>query len=759
MVMFVSLVVIVALSIGLKNTVISSDFRLYFDKQNPQLIAFENLEAGFNKQDTLSFLVVFEQGVFAESSLRAVRDLVDASWKLPYVRKVSALTNYPRTQSSDEEIVSEELVSDEFIYSRENISEIENYTLNHAVASQYVSRDGEVTLINLSLSLPEDNANATAELVAAARQLVADQFSDIDGLNIQMMGTVIANISLQEAVEQDLSLIAPLSYLLVYVVLYLLLRSLSGVMITIGVITLSILAVLGAFGWLGGIVTPGVGSVPNMVMIIAVADCIHLLVSYYHYLRTEEKMQAIEKALRLNFNPMLVTSVTTAIGLLCLNFSESPPYRDLGNLVAFGAIVAFLLTVTFVPACLALLPVPKKIRNASDQGRLYQWMDRLGLSVSKNPIRYVIVASVVIVFFVAQLPKNELSDQWENYYDDTFDIKQAMKLQNEKFWGVRFIEYSVDAGEPQGIFSPSYMQDLASLTAWLRAQPGVGFVSTFSDPVKQIYMSLNGDDPAFYAIPDSKEMVAQSILLYEMSLPFGMGIEEQVNIDKSATRLSVQLHSLTSQELIALDNRIRQWAKTNAPSLGLSEGTGLDVVFANISQRNIESVVVGTAIALALISFILIFVFKSLKLGLISLIPNLVPAAMAYGAWGMFMGRIDLALSIVGTMSLGLVVDDTIHFLSKYRHARIELMQDVYGAIRYSFQTVGIAMLVTSIVLALGFGFLFLSHFSPTWGMGVLLATTIIFALVVDFLLLPGLLVLFDRKPYSNAELEKSTYG
>ena len=747
-----TLVFTVLIGLGLKDAAISSDFRLYFSEDNPQMQALEALEGDFNKQDNLIFLVNSDESVFAQENLQFIQLLVEKSWELPYARRVDSITNTPRTRGSAEELTTGELVPDDFSYSSGGLEDIRDFALQDTQASNYVSNDESVAVITVALNLPDDN-KANEIVVSHARKLISEKLTVPEGLSIKLIGTAVINLALQEAVEKDNALLIPISYLVIFVGMYLLLRVWSGVALTLVVVTLTLISVFGGFVWLGGVVTPGVGAVPSMVLIIAVADCMHFLVSYYHYASRLSREEAISKAMKINFMPMLVTSVTTAIGLLCLNYSESPPYRDLGNIVAFGAIYAFLLTITLIPAALMLLKKPAGLSEIKGLRSRDQAIEKLGKFVSSNPYKLIAFTSMVVVVLVVQIPRNELSDNWEDYYDESFPVKQALNVQQQKLSGPRFIEYRVGSGQSQGIFDPAYMQDLDSLAGWLRNQPEVGAVSAFSDQVKTVYKALNEDDEEYFSIPQEREMLAQTILLYEMSLPFGMGLEERVDIDKRSTRLSVQLYSLTSKEIIAFDERVQGWVKENAGAISISEGTGLDIVFAHISQRNIESLVVGTILALVLISAILIVTLKSVKLGLISLVPNLVPAAMAYGLWGLLVGRIDLSVSLVGTMSLGLVVDDTIHFLSKYRHARTELGEDVYGAIRFAFSTVGIAMFVTSVVLAAGFAVLFFSSFSPFWGMGTLLAITILFALFVDFLLLPGLLVLFDRKPYSTAKV------
>ena len=230
-----------------------------------------------------------------------------------------------------------------------------------------------------------------------------------------------------------------------------------------------------------------------------------------------------------------------------------------------------------------------------------------------------------------------------------------------------------------------------------------------------------------------------------MSLPYGLDLNNQINVDKSATRLNVSTETISVNELLALEQRAQSWLADNAPEIR-AEGTGPSVMFSHIGRRNIESMLVGTTVALILISAILILALRSVKIGLVSLVPNLVPAAMAFGAWGILVGEVGLSLSIVTGMTLGIVVDDTVHFLSKYLRARRERGLGPQDAVRYAFRTVGTALWVTSLVLIAGFMVLSLSAFKLNAGMGLLTSITIGLALVADFLFLPPLLMKLEEK-------------
>ncbi|MQX51670.1 efflux RND transporter permease subunit [Alcanivorax sediminis] len=746
---FLSMMVLILVAAGAARLTFTPDFRTYFSDDNPQLQSFEALEDAFNKRDNVSLILSPVNGdIYDPRFLALVVELTELAWQTPYSRRVDSLSNHQHLQATVEGLSASDLIDEGVLADEQALRAVRDYaseeeTLLHSI----VSPDGKATAINVTLTLPADNVKATGEVVTWLReQLAPIQEANKDKATIQLFGSAVINLALEEAVAGDLALLIPVSTLLMYVLLVILLRSWTGMLITMSVITLSIVAVFGLAGWAGGALTPVAGIIPNMVMIIAVADCVHLLVSFYHYLSEgQERREAVVSALRINFKPMLITSVTTAIGLLCLNFSEAPPYRALGNMAASGALIAFLLTITLAPALMCWLPPGRKSSQGHGSARLYPVMQKLADMIIARRYLTLAISAAVVVVCASLISQNKMYERWYVYYDDSFAVRKAMEFSDEHLSGINFIQYRIDGVGPGTINDPEYLQQLDQLVAWIETQPGVTNVDSIVPSLRRVHRLLNTGSEDDSRLPESRERAAQNLLLYEMSLPFGLGTDEYLNIDRSAARIGVFVHKTDSRTLLALDETIRRWAEGNTPVLSLSEGTGLDMVFAHISDRNMISLLQGTAIALVLISLLLAPVVRSWRIGVVSLVPNLVPALVAYGIWGITVGYVDLGLSVVACMSLGLVVDDTIHFLSKYVLARRELGKSPEDAIRYAFGTVGTAMLVTTVVLAAGFAILVLSPFSPTWGMGGLLSLTIVAALVFDFLLVPPLLLLVDR--------------
>ena len=276
-------------------------------------------------------------------------------------------------------------------------------------------------------------------------------------------------------------------------------------------------------------------------------------------------------------------------------------------------------------------------------------------------------------------------------------------------------------------------------------QPEVIHVNTFTDIMSRLNKNMHGDDLSHYKLPEQRDLAAQYLLLYEMSLPYGLDLNNQINVNKSSTRVIVTAKNLSTKETIELENKLGAWLVVNGGDYQFYAASP-SLMFAHIGERNVISMLGGTAVALVLISLLLVLALRSPKIGLISLVPNLVPAVIAFGIWALFVSQVGMSLAIVAGMTLGIVVDDTVHFLSKYLRARREKGLDATEAVRYAFANVGKALVVTTIVLVAGFSVLSFSTFSMNADMGIMTAITISVALITDFLLLPAILITFEKE-------------
>jgi predicted RND superfamily exporter protein len=740
------LFIVIVTSYGASKLTFTSDFRAYFGPENPELLAFEEMERTFSKQDTVYFYIHAKEGdLFTHRGLSLIETLTDESWKLPYSQRVISLQNYQHTDVEDDDLIIDYLFYESTDLTPSDLLRIKQISLSEAtLLHRLISEDGASTGISVRTVLPKGNTRITSkEAVSAARALAEKVRPDFPEFDILVGGSLTSNVTMGEAIKQDVENLLGLSYLVMIITMVILLRTFSGMLLTLMVISFSVLSTMGLFGWLGFTMTPPTGFVPTAILTIAVADSIHILISYYYELNHgKSKFEAIQEALRINFSPVFITSITTVIGVLCLNASDSPPYRDMGNMIATGVFFAWLYSVTFLPAMLALMPTPK--------GKIENNKPSLMIQFANIVIRFYkplfIVMAVFIIAIGSQLNKNTISERWHEFFDTTFEVRRTLEATNETLGGLHRIFFILDSKLADGINNPKYLQQADDFGQWLLTQDKVSNVESITEIIKRLNKNLHNNDEAWFKIPENRELAAQYLLLYELSLPLGLGLDDTINNARSASRLTVSFEKADSVYILELEQKSLAWLKENAPDIYVSEGTGLDIVFSNLTFRNIGSMMNGTSIALVLISFLLIFALRSFKIGLISLIPNIMPAILAYGIWGMINGQIDTAVSVVVCLSLGIVVDDTVHFLSKYLRAQREQNMNSEDAIRYAFNTVGNALIVTSAVLVGGFMVMQFSHFHPSNNMGTLLAITIFVALLVDFLFLPPLLMFLDRK-------------
>ena len=325
-----------------------------------------------------------------------------------------------------------------------------------------------------------------------------------------------------------------------------------------------------------------------------------------------DRNAAIAESLHLNAYPVFLTAITTAIGFLSLNSSDSPPFHLLGNLVAFGVLCAFVYSMTLLPAMLSILPLrARRIRTERPA-----FFDRFGAFVVARRRFLLWSVTLLAVALAIGIPRNELTDNWTKYFDERYEFRRHTDFVIDNLTSLITLEYSLKAEREGGITDPDYLRAVDAFAQWYRSQPDVSHVQAFPDIMKRLNKNLHGDDPAFYRLPDDPELAAQYLLLYELSLPFGSDLNDRIDIAKSATRMTVVVNSTSSREQRELDARAQDWLRANAPQFA-TEATGLSIVFAHLSLRNIHGMLRGTIIAMALISLILIGVFKSVRLGLL----------------------------------------------------------------------------------------------------------------------------------------------
>ena len=743
LVVVLATLVMLAITAGARFITITNDYRVLFSEDNPQLAAFDALENTYSASNAALIAIAPRAGsVFTREALGAIEELTEAAWRAPYSSRVNSLTNYTHSEAFEDDLVVAPLVEDATALSDTDVVRIEKIALDATeIAGRLVAHDGRTAGVAINFILPENQDQAVIEITDYLHSVLAEARTSHPDIDYYMTGDVVMHRTFSDATQDDMQTLTPIVFLIIVGATIILLRSILSTLAIVAVLVFVINTTMGFAGWNGVVFSPTNAGVPIIVMVIAIADSIHVVTSVLLGMRRGlDRNAAIVESIRINAYPVFITSVTTAIGFLSLNASDSPPFHVLGNYVAFGVLCALIYTMTLLPALLSILPL--RARRVQAEGTAF--FDRFADFVIARSTFLLVAMSLVIVVLAIGIPRIELSDNMAQYFDERYEFRRDTDYVIDNLTGLDKLEYSLSAGREGGITDPDYLRKVDAFAEWYRQQPEVTHVQAFSDIMKRLNKNMHGDDPTFYRLPEDPDLAAQYLLLYELSLPFGSDLNDRIDVAKSATRLVVTTKNAWSRDIRELDKRAQIWLRANAPTFA-QEASGLSVVFAHLSLRNINSMLRGTITAMALISFILIWIFKSVRVGLLSLLPNFIPAIMSFGLWGYLVGHVGIASSVVIAVVFGIVVDDTVHFLSKYLKARREGLA-APEAVRSAFHMVGHALWTTTAVLSAGFLVFATSGFEVSWALGLLVTITIVFALVADFLLLPTLLIAIDRR-------------
>ena len=753
-----SLLVMLALAAGATRlTVVDVDVRNHFGKSDSHIVALEQLEDTYALSDVALVAVAPHKGtIFTQETLVAIEKLTEQLWRTPYATRVDSISNYTHTEGFEDELVVEPLIDKASSLSDTDIERIMDTALGtQEIAGRFISHNGRVAGLVVSVALPDDNReSAKQEVTDYLYEIVADARGKHTSIDYHLTGEIILNRAMSDAINDEMAILGPIALGTMLLVALVLIRSIWGTLAIVLMLVAVIPSALGFAGWAGLRLFGESGAALFVLMAVTVAHSVHIFEGMAGGLRQGmARTEAAIHTVRVNVWPVFLTSLTTAIGFLSLNFADMPPFRVMGNIVAFGAMCAFAFSVTLLPAFLSILPIRARKMRENKQ----DFFDRLSRFVISHRRILLYSFGALTILLIAGISRIELRENWLELLDESYEFRQSTDFLSENFSGVETYEYSLDSGREGGITDVEYLKQVDAFAEWYRAQPEFAHVFSIVDILKRLNKSLHGDNPDYYALPNDPELAAQYLLLYEFSLPVGRDLNNLIDYDRKATRVTVSLKSMSSLEKINLDNRARAWLQQNAPSLETA-ATGVSVVGAHSIQRNIEGMLLGTFLAMAIVSLLLFAVFRSLRLGLISLIPNFIPAAMAIGLWGYLVGEVGVAASVVTAIAFGIIVDDTIHFMTKYTESR-KAGKLPSESVQMAFRSVGRALFITTIVFGLGFMVFGASGMSTNQALGLLVGITVIIALLADFLFLPPLLMLLDKTKETDEEIRKRLRG
>ena len=745
---FSCLVLVLILGRGITSVVFDPDMERFFPKGHPATSLSYEIDETFIRTDNLVIAInAKNNSIFTKKTLSLIESLTEKSWTVPYSIRVDSLTNYSYVRSVDDDLLVEPFIEnavsleDSFIKQREKIVEEEEI-----IFGSLISKDKKTTVISIIVDPPNPDANLklidTVEYILA---YVDEAKSDHPELDIRILGTPYQEYISPKMVLSEMPIVMPSMLLLILVSVFFLLRSAFAVLATILVIVLSLIATFGSVGYIGNALNQMVITIPILIITLALADCVHLFSIFFQQrVKGHSSKESMIRSLELNLQPLFLTTLTTCIGFLSFNVLDVPPLRDLGNFVSIGIAMAFIFTIFFAAPLFSFFEI-KAPKSVNQQINLSRKIAKFSLKNSKTLLWSVPLVSLLLICLI---PLNVLDENPTQMYDDGFTSFSADTLWLDEMLGVTF-PVSFKANSNNGSVSePEFLRKIDNFVQWLEAQEEVNHVTSLAHTMKNLNKSMHGDDPEWEAIPESEELSSQYLFFYEMSLPMGLDLNSSISQDRSSTKISANLDDMGGKEFLKFDKKVRAHIQENNLTEIISPAAGFRVVFSHISMVIVNSLLFGVFLGLLLITLLLGSFFRSIPFGVLSAFPNVLPIASAFGIWALYDGQVGFMVAAGMGSTLGIIVDFTVHLLSKYDLARREMGQSPEEAVVFAFESVGFALIVMTIVISLGFLVLNLVNFMPLHDFARFSTISFVMALIIDFLLFPNLLVKFDKRQF-----------
>ncbi len=741
---FIISLLLVSLSAGfISGNNFVNDFNSFFKEGYQEYKTYQSLKNRYQHEDSVLLLVNNNDknlGV-SKSLLVSISTLSKKLENTPYALQVDSILSLPISRSDNDFFSIDYPLQEPKNLTQKKISEIFDTIKNDSrVLGLNISKDNKTAAILLKVRINGDRVHATREIMDHVREVVDIQRLKEPSLTVHLLGSVVFQEALLDTFAKDVRSLVPIVGLLGVFILWLLSRSIGALIGGGVVIVFSIVGAVGVSGLWGTEFNQTSMLSMVLIFIIGLADCVHINTNFLLNLGLGmQKDEALRESIKHNLRPVFLASITTALGFLSLNFNDSPPFVVLGNVTAIGVMLALLFSLGVLPFMLSVLPAQKK--------KLHEYFPKIFESICDFSLRRSRICVAATVIFIGGsllfLPQNRINNNEVGYYPESSSIYQSIEYAKDNFSGIQSFYISIQNVETDSVNNTDFLLTIEELTQWLVLQTGVNKVVSYVDILKSLNQSVHDDQKDFYRLPYS-EMEANDLLtLYQLSLQNGESINHYVDLNEGALKVTVLTDQLNNQQLIAMQVAIKQWVREKANGITVEVGSR-SLMFAHMGQSVIKSMILGAVTALLTITLIMIIGLRSLRYGLIGMVPNILPALAVYGYWGLFVGEIDVAAATAFCISLGIVVDDTLHIINKYQLFRMEgLLPE--EAINRTMGLVGPALFTTTLVLTAGLVVISFSGFGPNETIGMMTAPIIVLALVLDFLFLPPLLVFLDR--------------
>jgi len=734
--------IVFALATNLKHLEMDGSYRIWFGENSKTLRDYDNFRKTFGNDDAVIISFKDEDGIFNKKALQSIDNITQALWRTKYIARVDSITNYQYVHSNPEEpddVIVEDFIQDIETRDEAYFSDRKAIAVNDSlIVDGFISRDGTTTMISARLTPKvNDDSDKSGEIMKLVNEILAPEIART-GYKYHLNGGPPLNQAFVQIGTSDATTFTPLVLLASMLLLFFLFRRVSGALIPIGVVIFTFMIVLAVQVLLGYKLNNFTANLPVFVVAIGIADAVHIYIIWIMYKREgQANKDAVLHSVQKNILPVFLTSLTTAIGFATLTISKVIPVLTLGIATASGAILAFIISLFWMPAVLLLV---KKDVKASEVEKVVNKKNLgYGAFIVRNNKKIIMITGFIFLALAAGLFKVKVDSNTIRYFDKSVDIRKSTEFMMENLTGPMAYEIIVDSGKKDGIKDPDFMRTVELFSKDYQERfPDVRHMASLVDTVKRFNKVLDGKEE----IPDTQEMIAQYLLLYSLSLPQGMEINDKMDINEQKLRVTGQVNIVDTSVDLQMINYVEAWWNNTPYSASVQ---GQTAMFAYMQSDVTDTLIYSLSLAIFLVSIIMLFIFKRVKLLWVFVLPNLLPVMLVVGIMGWIGINIDIGVAIAGAIIIGVAVDDTIHFLVKYFDARkrgLNLEDSFDEVLRYA----GKAILFTTLILSISFSLFAFSTFTPNQNFGIVTASALIIAFIVDLLLLPALLSLTDKE-------------
>lgn len=706
------------------------DFANYLNRSDPAVIAADQAKARFGSQIRTIVSIEDPQGVFRADTLALVEALEAALDDLPEVEDMVGPLSVQVIRGTETSLqIRSASPNGTAPKTTEDIAAYRELVLSDSMLVDYVvSATGNA----LAIYLEQDPSIDMVTFASAVEDVVAAY--ETEGLSFSIAGLPYANLTLQRSMKSDLTLFLPLVMLIIIGVLFVSFRWTWGILIPFVVVSLSVLWVLGLMAMTDVPITVLSFILPILLMAIGIADGIHVLSRYREELRRQDdKRSAILDTMKAMKRPVVLTSLTTAVGFLSLLYAYMVPQRTFGLFTAIGILIAMILSLMLIPAILRVVKAPT-LKKETRQGRL---AGVLGIIVGwATRMRWTVLIGALLLScgFAAGIPLLQIETSQRAYLGEGHPAVLSMDRLDELFSGSSQVMIEIDSGRRDGLKDPALLREMVGLEDYLTAQ-GVNKTLSLTQIVREMNQRFHADDPAFYVIPDDQSTIAQLLLLFTMQ---GGSLGALSLSDFSAGEV-MGFHALkTGKEQIALVEDVTEYLADHFEGIDVRMAGPTRIqasMFTSIARSQLTSLLTSILAA----GVIVILLMRSFSSGIVSMIPLLFTVLFNFGVMAFAGKSLDIATLMISSITIGIGIDYGIHFIERYRE-EMALLQNRAQALIRAAQTTGTGIVYNALALALGFGVMMLSAFQGLQNFGLLIAMTMIVSAMGAFIVIPALM-------------------